>query len=144
MATEANATFFSISSSDLVSKWLGESERLVRQLFDLAAENAPSVIFIDEVDSLCGARGEGGENEATKRIKTEFLIRMGGMVGACASRSMGVFSQLPDTQGILVLAATNLPWSLDTAIRHGTRPAHVDTYICTHIQMHVSAARARC
>lgn len=102
VATEANATFFSISSSDLVSKWLGESERLVRQLFDLAAENAPSVIFIDEVDSLCGARGEGGENEATKRIKTEFLIRMGGMI---------------DTQGILVLAATNLPWSLDTAIR---------------------------
>lgn len=90
MATEANATFFSISSSDLVSKWLGESERLVRQLFDLAAENAPSVIFIDEVDSLCGARGEGGENEATKRIKTEFLIRMGGMVGACASRSLAL------------------------------------------------------
>ena len=67
-----------------MSKWLGESERLVRQLFDLATENAPSVIFIDEVDSLCGARGEGGENEATKRIKTEFLIRMGGMVGAAS------------------------------------------------------------
>jgi len=101
VATEANATFFAVSSADLVSKWLGESERLVRSLFELALENKPSVIFIDEVDSLCSARGDG-ENEATKRIKTEFLIRMGGMV---------------ETQGILVLAATNLPWSLDVAIR---------------------------
>eukprot|EP01136_Pigoraptor_vietnamica_P037488 Opistho-1_new@105493 len=102
VATEANSTFFSISSSDLVSKWLGESERLVKQLFELARENKPAIIFVDEVDSLCGARSEN-ESESARRIKTEFLVQMNG-VGQ-------------DNNGILVLGATNIPWSLDSAIR---------------------------
>ena len=102
VATEADSTFFSISSSDLVSKWLGESERLVKQLFESAREAKPAIIFIDEVDSLCSSRSDS-ENDATRRIKTEFLVQMQGV---------GV-----DNDGILVLGATNIPWGLDAAIR---------------------------
>lgn len=103
VATEANnSTFFSVRSSDLVSKWLGESEKLVRTLFDLAREQKPSIIFIDEVDALCGSRTDN-ESESARRIKTEFLTQMQG-VGT-------------NNDGVLVLAATNIPWCLDLAIR---------------------------
>ena len=76
--------------------------RLVKQLFTMARENKPSIIFIDEVDALCGPRGEG-ESEASRRIKTEMLVQMDG-VGR-------------DSRGVLVLGATNIPWQLDAAIR---------------------------
>jgi len=103
VATEANnSTFFSVSSSDLVSKWLGESEKLVKNLFEMARDNKPSIIFIDEVDSLCGSRSDN-ESESARRIKTEFLVQMQGVGN--------------NTDGILVLGATNIPWALDAAIR---------------------------
>nr|ANM86141.1 vacuolar protein sorting-associated protein 4 [Stygiella incarcerata] len=102
VATEADAMFFSVSSADLVSKWVGESEKLVRSLFNMAREQKPAIIFIDEVDSMCSSRSES-ESDSGRRIKTEFLIQMQG-VGK-------------DSDGILVLAATNLPWAIDSAIR---------------------------
>ena len=103
VATEANSsTFFSVSSADLMSKWQGESENMVRNLFEKAREEKPSIIFIDEVDSLVSSRSEK-EDDATKRVKTEFLVQMQGVGN--------------DTDGILVLGATNIPWALDSAIR---------------------------
>ncbi|XP_045621554.1 vacuolar protein sorting-associated protein 4 [Procambarus clarkii] len=103
VATEANnSTFFSVSSADLVSKWLGESEQHVKTLFEMAREHRPSIIFIDEVDSLCASRSEQ-ESESARRIKTEFLVQM-----------QGVGNQ---NDGVLVLGATNIPWVLDSAIR---------------------------
>ena len=96
-----NSTFFSISSSLLISKWQGESERLIRELFKMASESKPSIIFIDEIDSICGDRRDD-ENDATRRIKTEFLVQM---------------QKVLDGDGILVLAATNRPFDLDTAVR---------------------------
>lgn len=126
-----------MSSADLVSKWLGESEkydilffffllidyllsRQVRLMFDLGRENKPSIIFIDEIDAICSARGEGNESESSKRIKTEFLVQMNGIV----EFSVNFFSLLiiilgvgNSMDGVLILAATNMPWQLDTAIR---------------------------
>jgi vacuolar protein-sorting-associated protein 4 len=104
VATEADSTFFSVSSADLISKWQGESEKLVRNLFELARESdgGRAIIFIDEVDSLCGSRSEG-ESDSMRRVKTEFLVQMDG-VGNSSGQ-------------LLVLGATNIPWELDAAIR---------------------------
>lgn len=101
-ATMADGTFFSISSSDLISKWVGESEKLIKALFEMARENQPAIIFIDEIDSMVSARSDD-ENEASRRVKTEFLVQMQGVGNK--------------TGGVLVLGATNYPWGLDPAIR---------------------------
>ncbi|KAF7591395.1 hypothetical protein BBP40_001622 [Aspergillus hancockii] len=119
VATESKSTFFSVSASTLTSKWHGESEKLVRALFGLAKGLAPSIIFVDEIDSLLSARSSGTENEASRRSKTEFLIQWSDLQRAAAGReSPGRDKKAGgDPSRVLVLAATNMPWDIDEAAR---------------------------
>ncbi len=118
VATESRSTFFSISASSLTSKFLGESEKLVRALFSLAKALAPSIIFVDEIDSLLSSRSGSGEHEATRRIKTEFLIQWSDLARAAAGREQtDKEKEKGDPSRVLVLAATNLPWAIDEAAR---------------------------
>ena len=93
-----------ISTASLVSKHRGESEKIIRALFNQARARAPSIIFMDEADALVASRGMG-EHEASRRLKTEFLTSMD-----------GISSVSSDTARVMVLAATNTPWDLDDAI----------------------------
>ncbi|KAJ5570552.1 uncharacterized protein N7459_009982 [Penicillium hispanicum] len=118
VATESKSTFFSVSASSLTSKWHGESEKLVRALFGLAKALAPSIIFVDEIDSLLSARSSGSEHEASRRSKTEFLIQWSDLQRAAAGREQSSRDKKEgDASRVLVLAATNMPWDIDEAAR---------------------------
>lgn len=103
IASQSKSTFFSISASSLTSKWIGEGEKMVRALFAVAKVHQPSVVFIDEIDSLLTQRSES-EHESSRRLKTEFLVQLD---GAATS----------DDDRILIVGATNRPQELDEAAR---------------------------
>ena len=114
VATECRCVFFSISASSLMSKWMGESEKLMKTLFAIARMKAPSVIFFDEIDSMLTKRSSN-ENEASRRLKTEFLVQVDG----CGANSK---------QGsVLIIGATNRPFDLDeAALRRLTKRVYID------------------
>lgn len=103
IASRANCTFLNISSSSLMSKWVGDGEKMVRCLFAVAVVRQPSVIFVDEIDSLLSMRGEG-EQDAVRRVKTEFLVQLDGCGTSTSDR-------------VLLIGATNRPDELDEAAR---------------------------
>ncbi|MBA0821210.1 hypothetical protein Goarm_018081 [Gossypium armourianum] len=103
VATEAGANFINISMSSITSKWFGEGEKYVKAVFSLASKIAPSVIFVDEVDSMLGRRENPGEHEAMRKMKNEFMVNWDGL-------------RTKDTERVLVLAATNRPFDLDEAV----------------------------
>lgn len=118
VATESKSTFFSVSSSTLTSKYHGDSEKLVRALFAVARELAPSVIFVDEIDSLLSARSTTGEHEASRRMKTEFLIQWSAIAKSVTETDVDNDNNGgASAQRVLILAATNLPWAIDAAAR---------------------------
>ncbi|XP_059629136.1 ribosome biogenesis ATPase RIX7-like isoform X1 [Cornus florida] len=103
IAHDAGASFINVSMSTITSKWFGEDEKNVRALFTLAAKVSPTIIFVDEVDSMLGQRTRVGEHEAMRKIKNEFMSHWDGLMTKSGER-------------ILVLAATNRPFDLDEAI----------------------------
>ncbi|KAK8931420.1 Katanin p60 ATPase-containing subunit A1 [Platanthera zijinensis] len=114
LATEAGANFINVTGSTLTSKWFGDAEKFTKALFSFASRLAPVIIFVDEVDSLLGARGGAFEHEATRRMRNEFMAAWDGL-------------RSKDSQRILILGATNRPFDLDDAvIRRLPRRIYVD------------------
>lgn len=141
MATQCGTTFFNVTASTLTSKWRGESERIVRILFDMARYYAPSTIFFDEIDALASARGGASEHEASRRVKTELLVQMDGISSLAgpgnkdkdkdseADGGDGDGEEAPGSKQVVVLAASNLPWELDEAFRR------------RYVHLHASSSR---
>ncbi len=103
VASEVNATFFNVSAANIVSKWLGESERLVMHLFQLARKNQPAIVFIDELDSI-GVSRSGDDVGGERRMKTQLLTELQGLASNHDDR-------------VTVIGATNLPWEIDFALK---------------------------
>jgi katanin p60 ATPase-containing subunit A1 len=114
-SNELDATFFNVKVSDMLSKWFGESTKLVSALYDVAEKRAPSVVFLDEFDALTPPRG-GGESGAERRILSTLLSELDGLTEKGDSAAY-----------VLTIGATNVPWLVDNAIlsRFGAKLIHV-------------------
>jgi transitional endoplasmic reticulum ATPase len=123
LATESNINFISIKGPELLSKWVGESERAVREVFRKARQAAPALIFFDEIDSIAPARGTGSETHITERVVSQFLTELDGLV---------------ELKDVVVVAATNRPDLVDRSL---LRPGRFDRLI--YIPMPDRTARRR-
>ncbi len=111
VATESEANFISVRGPELLSKWVGESERGIREIFRRARQASPCVIFFDEIDSIAPVRGIGGETAVTERVVSQLLTELDG---------------IESLRGVVVLAATNRADMIDTAL---LRPGRFDKII---------------
>ena len=111
VATESEANFVSVRGPELLSKWVGESERGIREIFKRARQSAPCVIFFDEIDSIAPIRGGGTETAVTERVVSQLLTELDGM---------------ENMRGVIVLAATNRADMIDPAL---LRPGRFDKII---------------
>ncbi len=109
VANESNANFISIKGPEILSKWLGESEKAIREVFKKAKQAAPTVVFLDEIDAIAGERGSRGKDGVTDRVVNQLLTSLDG---------------IEDTTNIIVLAATNRPDRIDTALLRAGRFDH--------------------
>ncbi len=111
VATESEANFISVRGPELLSKWVGESERGIREIFKRARQSAPCVVFFDEIDSIAPIRGAGGETQVSERVVSQLLTELDGM---------------ENMHGVVVLAATNRADMIDPAL---LRPGRFDKII---------------
>ncbi len=123
LATESELNFISIKGPELLSKWVGESERAVREIFRKARQASPSLIFFDELDAIVPARGNGTETQVTERVVSQFLTELDGLV---------------ELKDVVVLAATNRPDLVDRSL---LRPGRFDRLI--YISMPDIASRKK-
>ncbi|AIY89986.1 CDC48 family AAA ATPase [Geoglobus acetivorans] len=111
VANESNANFISVKGPELLSKWVGESEKHVREMFRKARQVAPCVIFFDEIDSLAPRRGGTGDSHVTERVVSQLLTELDG---------------LEELKDVVVIAATNRPDMIDPAL---LRPGRIERHI---------------
>lgn len=111
LAHESETNFIAIKGPQLLSMWVGESERGVREVFRKARQAAPCIVFFDEIDALVPQRSAGGDSQATERVVSQFLSEMDG---------------IESLKGVMVLAATNRPDRLDPAL---LRPGRFDVQV---------------
>ncbi|MBU5688921.1 MAG: CDC48 family AAA ATPase [Candidatus Aenigmarchaeota archaeon] len=111
VATESNANFISVKGPELLSKWVGESEKRIRELFKRAKQVSPSIIFFDEIDALAPKRGRSVSDTVSEKIVSQLLTEMSG---------------IEEMEGVIVIAATNRPDMIDPAL---LRPGRFDRQI---------------
>ncbi len=111
VATEANANFISVKGPELISKWVGESEKHVREIFKKAKQVAPSIIFFDEFDSISKSRGSGMGNDSSEKVVNQLLTELDG---------------IEDLENVMVIAATNRKDLIDSAL---LRPGRIDSHV---------------
>ena len=112
ISTEIQGIFFSVSVANIFNKWMDESVKIIKRLFDLAKKKGPTIILLDKIDSIINVRNEN-QSDSKLRMKTEFFIQM---------------QSLNDCEGILVISTSNCPWVLDAAQRKMFQKKYILVY----------------